>query len=159
MNWHIDIELKANRYLPGWLILLIDGLEVLRTPCLGIADRQAAAQHGNPSADPLHENGDTPTGEYTGRWIALHPPAFSERSYGTSGAIELTPVSGDCLIAQQNGRSGLLIHSGDLGTNPNVLAGLRPTHGCCRVGPTGMDSIMTALQSKGPGTVSIREIA
>ncbi len=155
MNWHIEIELKANRYLPGWLMLLIDGVEVLRTPCLGIADRQAAAAHGNALALERLPYGDTPTGGYTAVLEAVPNTPDDQHSLGDY-FIRLIPVEGDALVAGQCGRIDLGIHAGTPSSNPNLMGGLRCTHGCIRTYPEPMALIASKII--GTGTVSIREV-
>ncbi len=163
MNWIIKIDLHKDRMKTGKLALEIDGETKLETICLGIADRGAAMSLGNPTADPLHKNGNTPCGVYHGVWIDLDPLRFPAHSYGAAGAIQLTPVEGDCLIAAANGRDGLLIHSGDLQIDPTknpfalTAEGLRCTHGCIRDKPDAMAVLKSILQGAGVGTVEVKE--
>ena len=156
MNWKIEVVLDKNRWNPGWLTLTVDGAEALNAICIGIADRQDAASHGNPTADMLKPYGDTPTGLYSACWEALDPAEFAPHSYGVSGCIALTPQSGACMSAAKNGRINLLIHSGDPGFDPNRFGGLRPTNGCVRVGAEAMAKISETVQ--GAGTVEVTEV-
>ncbi len=97
---------------------------------LGKAAVDTATAHGNPLADPILQFGDTPAGDYD--FIALTdytPPYTDTRKYGPNGVIKLDPNGGQALIAKNNGRTGILIHGGDL--NPG--GSLRRTNGCLRL--------------------------
>jgi hypothetical protein len=113
---------------------------VFSCPCLGRADALNAAQAGNPTRDPLRRNGDTPTGQYTGR-IERHAME-PERNYGKCPPIRLIPTGGDALIAHNNGRRGLLIHGGHLW--PNGI--MRPANGCVRVEDKYQNAILSHLR-------------
>lgn len=116
--------------------------------CLGKSDNEAAADAGNPSRDPLHVDGDFPLGEYSAqlvKWPAA-PGPVSRREYGPYGYIVLTPVSGDALTAQLNGRDGLRVHAGD----PSLAGGLRPTHGCLRLSNRDFLALLQAIEKLGP---------
>lgn len=120
--------------------------------CYGKADNAGAIRRGNPSRDPLKLFGDTPTGVYrcyvTG---PLKPP----RTYGIHKVIYLGPVSGNAKKAEKNGRSGLLIHGGDLGSGGR----LRPTFGCIRVSNEDMKEILDLIGGESLNfTVTIEEI-
>lgn len=93
--------------------------------CRGEADNSGAASHGNPQEDPTRLFGDHPFGTY--RILAVRRE-MSPRTFGGIGLV-LDPIVGEALIAKQNGRTGLLIHGGDL--HPDGR--LRETFGCLRV--------------------------
>lgn len=128
----ISIQLTPDRTVGG-LLLLYDsvgnqvgnGLSVL-----GKAAINTATVNGNPTCDPNQPFGDTPTGTYN--FIAITdfvPPYDNPHSYGINGVIKLDPTSGNAAIAKANGRTGILIHGGDLG--PGGM--LRRTNGCLRL--------------------------
>lgn len=57
------------------------------------------------------------------------PPYDDPHSYGINGVIKLDPASGDAATAKGNGRTGILIHGGELG----IGGQLRRTNGCLRL--------------------------
>lgn len=128
----IKVELNSNRTLGGILVVKKNngqqhgyGLSVL-----GKAAFNDAAQHGNPLAEQIRPYGDTPTGTY--RILAVTnfgSPYTDTRKYGNQGVIKLEPQTGNALIARNNGRTGILIHGGDLGAGGQ----LRRTNGCLRM--------------------------
>lgn len=146
----IEIILKANRAYPGQLRLVgNDERAIVQGLCMGLADRAQAEKQGNPQRDPVKAWGNTPTGEYTGRLLGYVPkPA---RSYGVEEPVTLEPTSGQALLAKQNGRAGLWIHSGDLTTG----GFLRPTFGCIRITPATHAALVQALKAAGAETTPV----
>lgn len=136
----IEITFQRDRRILGVLALHDGERMVFSCPCLGRADALNAAQAGNPTRDPLRRNGDTPTGQYTGR-IERHAME-PERNYGKCPPIRLIPTGGDALIAHNNGRRGLLIHGGHLW--PNGI--MRPANGCVRVEDKYQNAILSHLR-------------
>lgn len=142
-------------------IEVVDGTgHVLAGPFspLGQATRSEAAAHGNASRNPTLPYGNTP-GEYAVRGIVSTGlgTSHSARTYGTAGAVVLDPVSGQALTAEQNERTGLLIHGGALNSN----GGLRPTFGCVRVANEDLAKIVTAfllVPSEEDSTYSISDV-
>lgn len=121
-----------DRTVGGFLLLydntgtqVGNGLSVL-----GKAAVNDATANGNPLADSKLPYGDTPTGTYN--FLAITdcvPPYNNTHSYGVNGVMKLDPASGDAATAKANGRSGILIHGGDLGAGGQ----LRRTNGCLRL--------------------------
>jgi hypothetical protein len=115
----IVVELPTDRRKLDRLTLKDDAGEVLAVPfdAYGKSDNLTAINHGNASRDPLVPYGDTPLGSYeVPRAMATGPSTnCPDHSYGSSGALVLRPVGGQPLTAGANGRTGLLIHSGDPG--------------------------------------------
>ena len=101
-----------------------------------------AAKHNNPSRDPLLPFGDTPLGVYVG---TITPPRADTAGYGHVSIISLTPVSGDCVKAEKNGREGILCHSGDLNPTYTQWGGLRPTFGCVRFHEEDLTAILNQV--------------
>lgn len=104
---------------------------------------------------PTEIYGNTPTGEYTAK---LAPPrtdtAAHRRTYGMHGIVEMDPISGQALVAKNNGRTGLWIHGGA----PSSTGGLRPTHGCVRLSEDSQEGLVQAIkQAGGSGKVTINE--
>ena len=127
----IMVELNPDRTLGGELsIVRSDGTqEGYSLSVLGKAANNDAALHGNPMANQLVLYGDTPTGTYSIIEITDGTYRGNIHSYGPNGVIKLRPTSGNAAAAAANGRTGLLIHGGDLG--PGGL--LRRTNGCLRL--------------------------
>lgn len=98
--------------------------------------------HNNPSRNPLLPFGDTPLGVFIGTVI---PAGTDTAGYGPGKRILLTPVSGDCLTAEKNGREGLMCHSGDPNHAYTQWNGLRPTFGCIRLSNPDMAAIIVAV--------------
>ena len=71
----------------------------------------------------------------------------------------MEPTSGDALTAKNNGRVGLLIHSGRHTFSSVVDAkALKPTNGCIRMLDFDMASLITAIKDNAllfPGTVTV----
>lgn len=117
--------------------------------CLGHADMGRAAEEGNPGANPLLPFGHLPAGIYSA--AVCERPRVPERSYGPHPVIVLTPTGGDALIAQSNGRWGLMIHGGDFGENKE----LRRTHGCLRLSNSDMEFLVEQMWSAGIKRVEV----
>jgi len=129
----IKITLPKDRTKLGVL-----EIENKKFKCYGKADNAGAIKRNNPTRDPLKLFGDTPTGTYK---CYVTGPLSPPRTYGPHKVIYLGPEKGQCKKAEVNGRSGLLIHGGDLGTKGN----LRPTFGCIRVSNEDMKKILDIL--------------
>jgi hypothetical protein len=128
----IVVELPENRAKCGRLILLDSVGRRAAGPfaACGVADAKAAKAHNNKGRSTLLSYGDTPTGGYRVTGIfKVGTDSYKAKSYGNYAAIRLEPTSGEAKLAKDNGRTGLLIHGGDLGPNNR----LRPTNGCIRV--------------------------
>lgn len=150
----LESTLPADRTRPGELRVVGDGAPSATDPaasgpwrCLGKADNQSAAQHGNPARDPTLPFGDHPTGDYA--LVAIHRFDEASSKYGP-GWISLDPTGGDALTAERNGRFGLLIHGGRLRDGA-----LRPTFGCLRVDNATVRALLELWDAGtiGPGTV------
>jgi hypothetical protein len=120
----------------------VDGVEVAKFAVLGRgsdergkgaadtgARRAWRSSHGGTTWQLA--DGDTPPGTYDGStWVdTSNSKRWSEKSYGSHGAVRLTPLAGDAIEAQGLGRAGLLIHGGA----PGRFKGLNATHGCLRL--------------------------
>lgn len=145
----IEVGLPTDRTLPGNIRLVDDNGNVLAGPFLayGKADGQTATNHGNPTRNPTQPFGDTPLGAYTVGGIRPSGPGtpYNSTSYGNQGVVAMTPTGGQAATAAANGRTGLLIHGGDLGPN----GGLRPTNGCVRVSNRTMGRLIQAISQFG----------
>lgn len=99
---------------------------------LGKASRTDATAHNNPECSTILPFGDTPLGEY--KIVGIEDTSgFTGKnlnSYGNKGRIRLDPISGEALLAKQNGRTGLLIHGKG---KDNIINKLIVTNGCIRL--------------------------
>ena len=128
----ISVQLTADRTVGGFLLLFDsagnqvgNGLSVL-----GKAAINDATSQGNPLCDPTLPYGDTPTGTYN--FLSITDFVFpynNAHSYGVNGVIKLDPATRDAAVAKTNGRTGILIHGGELGAGGQ----LRRTNGCLRL--------------------------
>jgi hypothetical protein len=143
----IVVELPADRRYLGTLTLKNDQGRVVAGPfpAFGKADNITAINHANAARDPTLPYGDTPEGSYevTSAVATGDGTHFSSHSYGVSGALALRPVNGQALTAAGNGRTGLMIHGGELGAGGRV----RPTHGCIRLSDADMAALITGLET------------
>jgi len=121
-------KLPPDRFAEGQFWVTDDDGAILFGPvrCRGEADNSGAIAHGNPLEDPLKAFGDHPAGVCKLTEILWHPVPV--HSYGPA-FFRLDPISGEALDAKQQGRSGIGIHGGDLGSDGS----LRPTFGCLRL--------------------------
>lgn len=134
----IRIQLRKDRRIEGRLIVLETGAFFR---CLGKSDQASADAAGNPLRDPLKKMGDLPTGSYIATRIGPAGATDADiRSYGPGARWALRPISGDALQAWKDGRDGIEIHGGDVGA-PMPPNALRPTHGCCRIDNTTVNTL------------------
>lgn len=109
---------------------------------LATASAAVARKHGNPSRDRSLPFGHPPQGSYV--FAGSVPPGFwpkprRARRFGQSGAVLLTPQSGEARTAAKNGRRLFYLHGG-----PSDRKGrLRPTRGGFRM----LDQDLTLLLS------------
>lgn len=128
----ISVQLTADRTQGGMLTIKDHtGAQVgYGLSVLGKAAIDNAAAHGNRACDPLQLFGDTPTGSYNFlEMTEFVAPYNNAHSYGPYGVIRMDPATGDAYQAKLNGRTGILIHAGDLGPGGT----LRRTNGCLRL--------------------------
>lgn len=149
MSFEIRVHLYKDRTRLGSLAVMNveNGLTVFKCDALGYADKKTAEKVGNQNLDPLHIDGNTPTGTYSGIPLAFAKNDYRILKFGP-GWISLSPKSGDAKIAEKNGRAGIKLHAGP----PSMLAwivkywhGLRPTNGCIRVSNPDLVSILSIL--------------
>jgi hypothetical protein len=154
----IQVVLHKDRTQPGRFQALADAAPtVLFGPvaCLGKADNNDAALHGNPTRDSKRQFGDTPTGTYHVTAMVPHSGESDLHTYGAFPSLLLDPQSGDALLAKVAGREGLMIHGGA----PSATGGLRPTHGCIRLTEDSQNKLIAliATASLSSLTVSVSE--
>ncbi len=142
----IAVDLPSDRTRAGLLALRDSSGKVIAGPwrALGKADGKTAKTKNNPARSRVLPYGDTPTGGYkvTGAFKVGDGTSYAKKSYGIHGALRLDPVDGEAKQAMEIGqRTGLLIHSGDLGTQKR----LRPTNGCLRLSNDDMKALLDEL--------------
>ena len=129
---HLYVWLPQNRNITGRLYVYQNGRFHAAFPVLGRGSR-------GPGQTEMLKNGNTPTGVYSGN-VFQENTGLPKDSYGPWGRVRLEPVSGNALAAKRHHRSGLLIHSGSLGSTHSFLGAgqLRATNGCLRVSDADM---------------------
>jgi len=140
---HVHLRaLFPDRDRTGTLKVEQDGLLLAEFPALG----RGSSGRGDRS---FLENGNTPAGDYD----ATRLESTTHRdlnSYGPWGAVRLSPVGGQALLAEWIGhRSGLLIHAGSLGAAGywRGAGALRATHRCIRLSNEDMKSLKEILEN------------
>jgi hypothetical protein len=120
----VTITVPKGRMKAGSLVLRSASGQTLFS-CLALA--RSVGQASNPSRDPLHYRGDTPTGRYCATFVSHLPHPVT----GIGGLwIGLDPDDfhdDQARKAELNGRRGLGIHAG----RGNIT--LKATHGCVRL--------------------------
>jgi L,D-transpeptidase catalytic domain len=142
----IAVDLPDDRTRTGLLALKDRNGRVIAGPfrVLGKADGRTARAHNNSTRSRILPFGDTPGGGYrvTGAFKVGDGTDYAKKSYGIHGALRLDPVDGEAKQAKEiGGRTGLLIHSGDLGTQNR----LRPTNGCLRLSNDDMKRLLDEI--------------
>ncbi|MYM28345.1 hypothetical protein GTP58_08415 [Duganella sp. CY15W] len=143
------IHLPINRDYEGE-IWLEDGEGRILLGPFPISGRVAdtiAAEHKNPTRDPLLPYGDPPTGTYKLVGIRETGGASKLRAdlYGRSGAFVLLPWSGDAALADATGRFEILIHGGA----PGAAGSLRMGSGHFRVSDATMAALTAHIEYAG----------
>jgi L,D-transpeptidase-like protein len=155
----LTVQLNPDRTQGGMLSIFDqNGIQVgYGLSVLGKAAFDDANAHGNPTADPTLPYGDTPTGTYNILSVTgCVPPYDNTHSYGPNGVIRLDPQSGQATTGKANGRTGILIHGGDLG----VGGALRRTNGCMRLRDDEMEYLLQQMTLLSPlDPVSTIEVA
>lgn len=158
MSLEIRVTLPRDRTKLGELSVYgADGLVILGpgVPALGCSDEEFATLNGNPTRNPLKRGGDTPYGSYSVKVDRFTPPVSETNfhSYGAYGVLQLTPVSGDALMAAGNGRSGICLHGGVPNPAYTQWQGMRPTHGCVRAFDATVLTLMTEIAANSDDNV------
>lgn len=154
MGYHIMVNLYADRKQLGTLKMYNDSGALVFGP-------KQALGRSEYDTNWSQINGNTPTGVYTATIAGpMSQTTANIRTYGPSKYIAMDPVSGNALIAKQNGRTGLWIHGGAAADAGATSYPLRPTHGCVRLSNDDQASLIYVLSTLGGGTgkVTITEI-
>jgi len=154
-NVCLNVLLPRNRNHLGWIRVELDGVPKAEFRVLARGSTTVNKQPtGNPTRNPLLFAGDTPTGNYVSPGV-VSTGDWEQRSYGPWGAIQLKAVSGDALLAERLGRTGLLIHGGDPGIAAR-FGGYRSTLGCLRLSNIDMKSLAGMLFAAGENSSRLR---
>lgn len=140
----IHVEFQYNRVNKGILILYDKQGNLVN--CWEAKGLGFAANHEN----RLDKYADTPTGTYSIKEIIrnLDPKVWSKKSFGPHGFIRMDPESGEALDAEEAGRTGLLIHGGDLGDWKEEFGNsLRKTGGCIRLSNDDMLELLNEIDN------------
>jgi hypothetical protein len=148
-------EFESDRTQVGVIKLFSDAGSLVRFySALGKAANDDARDHGNPHASPLLLYGNTPNGVYDVLGIVptgAGTPYADTSKYGTAGVIKLDPVSGEALLAKQNGRTGILVHGG----SPGGTHLLRRTNGCIRMMDAELADLLDQIELLGENLHSL----
>ena len=140
-NLRLNVLLRKNRNLPGWLRVEVDGSPRAEFRVLGRGSTTVSGKPtGNPTLNPFANAGNTPTGDYVSPEV-VSTDGWSRDSYGAWGAVRLKPIGGDALVAERLGRKGLLIHGGA----PGKFDGYRSTKGCLRLHNADMKKLIELI--------------
>lgn len=110
----------------------------------GKSDNANAVAQNNPTRDPIKIGGDLPSGSYN---VVVGEILTPHRTYGPNAVLRLDPQAGQAITAKRNGRTGLLIHGGEVRANTGHL---RPTYGCLRVSNEDMVDLLGIITEEGP---------
>lgn len=145
----LNVLLPKNRDHAGFLRFDVDGVPQGQFRVLGRGSATLKGKPtGNPSRSPFRYAGNTPTGTYLATALK-DTSGWDQKSYGPWGALQLKPVGGAALIAQDIfGRDGFLIHGG----HPGRFDGFNSTLGCLRVSNDDMKSITSLISNAGDQT-------
>ena len=155
----IKVSVHKDRSKGGKLWIQDQNGAVIGGPwnCLAQADAKLADDiYKNKDRDTTKKGGHTPTGGFELWGYKKKPGATLERfknneskrlkSYGPHGGLVLDGISGDAKTAYSvGGRSGILIHGGDLSKS---TGGLRPTLGCIRMSNGDFKSLLKTMVTK-----------
>jgi len=111
------------------------------------ANDRLANSRGNPTRNPLHRFGDTPTGSWRVREILASglDTNFSAVEFGPYGVVVLEATGGDAALADANGRFRILIQAGDLSLDGR----LRTTAGAIRMSNDAQFQLIRAIKESG----------
>jgi len=142
---HLNVLLPRNRNHTGWIRIELDGRPQREFRILGRGSTKVNGRPtGNSTLSPLSYAGNTPTGDYVSPGI-VSTADWDRDSYGPWGAVRLTAVAGEALLAARLGRKGLLIHGGAAGH----FEGYRSTLGCLRLQNADMKTLIGMISGAG----------
>jgi hypothetical protein len=157
MSYHIIANFSADRDYKGVLKMYNGSGTLVFGPveALGRGSNHADNDFDHSNWDMT--NGDTPTGGYNASVVDAGTPSSS---YGTNKRVLMDPTSGNALIAEDNGRTGIMIHGGDAATDSSATwYPLRPTYGCIRLSNANQATLISKIATAGgTGIVTVNNI-
>ncbi|WP_372011522.1 L,D-transpeptidase family protein [Paenibacillus chitinolyticus] len=157
MSYHIIANFSANRDNKGTLKMYDGSGALVFGPVEALGRGSNDPANNNNHANWKMTNADTPTGEYAASVIGAGTPTSS---YSPYSRVNLDPTSGNALIAENNGRSGFMIHGGDASTDSSASwYPLRPTYGCIRLSNSNQNALINKIKSVGgSGKLTVNNI-
>lgn len=147
MSYHIIVNLPSNRDYKGSLKMYDGTGSLVFGPVDALGRGTNKKTNGNDHTDWIKEDADTPTGVYAATVVGAGTPTST---YGSYKRVSMDPTSGNALKAKQNGRSGIMIHGGNLTTNRNATwYPLNPTYGCIRISNSDQKKLIDTIASAG----------
>ncbi|WP_151737702.1 L,D-transpeptidase ['Paenibacillus yunnanensis' Narsing Rao et al. 2020] len=157
MSYHIIVNLPANRDNKGSLKMYDGSGALVFGPVEALGRGTNMASNGYDHTNWIEENSDTPTGVYAASVI---DPGTPTSSYGSYQRVAMDPTSGNALLAENNGRFGIMIHGGDASKETNASwYPLRPTYGCVRISNSNQNALINKIAAVGgSGKVTVNNI-
>jgi len=157
MSYHIIANFSSNRNYKGTLKMYDGNGNLVFGPVEALGRGTSCEENDWDHTNWEMINADTPTGVYNA-WVI--GPGSPESSYGPYSRVAMDPVSGNALVAEQNGRSGFQIHGGTPETNSEATwYPLRPTYGCIRLSNSNQDALIKKIDEVGgSGKVTVNNI-
>lgn len=153
MNYHIMATFPTNRDNKGTLKAYNASGALIFGPVSALGRGSNHTANGYDHTNWRLKNADVPTGVYN---TVVHS-AGATASFGPHQRVWFnSAVSGNALIAQNNGRDEIMVHGGNPETNISATwYPLRPTYGCIRLTDNDQESLMIALNGAGGGVGKI----
>jgi hypothetical protein len=157
MGYHIIANFPSNRDYKGTLKVYNDNGKLVFGPVEALGRGTNDPSNGNDHTNWRLKNSDIPTGVAK---TVVYAKGSSDHSYGPYKRVWLNQaVSGNFLIAENNGRDEIMIHGGDPATSSSLTwYPLRPTYGCIRLSNSDQRELIQVLEQNGSsGKVTISE--
>ncbi|TKH43879.1 L,D-transpeptidase [Paenibacillus sp. FSL R10-2782] len=158
MGFHILANFPANRDYKGILKVYNDSGTLVFGPVEALGRGSNDEANGGDHTNWKRKNADIPTGVAK---CKVYAKGSSEYSYGPYKRVWLNEaVSGNFLIAAQNGRDEIMIHGGDPAPSSSATwYPLRPTYGCIRLSNSNQKALIQILEANGSsGKITISEV-
>lgn len=153
-NYHIMASFPTNRDNKGTLTMYNSAGKLVFGPVDALGRGSNDAANNNDHSNWKLKNADVPTGVYETTVVGVGSPSSSFGPYKRVWFNNV--VSGNSLIAQNNGRDEIMIHGGDPATDSSLpWYPLRPTYGCIRLSNANQSVLINAIASAGGRTGKI----
>lgn len=148
MSYHIMANFPTNRDNKGTLKMYNGSGALVFGPVEALGRGSNDPANNNDHTNWRLKNADVPTGVYQTTVVAAGSSSYS---FGPHKRVWMNQaVSGNALVAEQNGRSEIMVHGGDLATDSSLpWYPLRPTYGCIRLSNTNQAALISAIASAG----------